>query len=191
MGVRAFFAVEITDDVRHALSEAQRSLPLADADARSVACENLHVTMHFLGQIDDNRVVEACRLAEAAASEVQPFEIVIKGLTAVPPTGSRLRMIWATVDDISGRLRELHEKLGQLLAGSGFEVDTRPFRPHITMARFRSSRKADAVREGTELYSTVLFGRSYVRSVILFSSIPGKSGPTYVPLATVKLRGKT
>ena len=190
MSARAFFAVEVTDDVRHELGEAQRSLPLAGADAKPVAGENLHVTMHFLGQISDSEIVTACKLAEQAAADIQPFEIVVKGLTAIPPEGRALKMVWANVNDITGRLTELYGALGELLGDNGFQVDTRRFRPHITMARFRSAKSADAVRQGTELYGTVLFGRCYVKQLVLLSSELGKGGPKYVPMATARLRGR-
>ncbi|MHC4985897.1 MAG: RNA 2',3'-cyclic phosphodiesterase [Planctomycetota bacterium] len=190
MATRAFFAVEITDDVRHSLGKAQRSLPLAGADAKPVAARNLHVTMHFLGPINDQEIVTACKLAEQAAADIAPFEIVVKGLTAIPPKGKGLKMVWANVDDFTGRLTELHGTLGELLGENGFQVDARPFRPHITLARFRSAKDADAVREGTELYSTVLFGRCYVKQMLLMSSELGKGGPTYLPMATARLRGR-
>ena len=187
MSVRAFFAVDLPDDIRAALARAMRQLPLREAGARAVSPENLHVTLHFLGQIDDGEIVPVQELAQQAAAEVEPFKIEVGGLIAVPPAGKRLRMIWGGLTDATGRLGQLNAALGRRLREVGFEIETRPFSPHITMARFRSTRGAEAVRTALAPLAGMQLGLVDIDRLVLYSSELTKTGPIYAPLASVGL----
>ena len=188
MAARAFFAVDFSDEVRRALSGAIRALPLAQASAKPVAMENLHVTLHFLGPIDDDRIMAAHEAGAAAAAAIDPFDIQAHGLQCVPPQG-RLRMVWAGLADPTGGLADLHRVLGDRLAEADFDVDPRPFRPHVTLVRFRSGRGVDDVRAAVGAEADKGFGTVRAVSLVLYSSELTKAGPIYVPMSTMPLSG--
>ncbi len=186
MSVRAFFAVDLPEPIRLDLAKAiSRRLP-PDVKAKCVAAENLHVTMHFLGDTPDDRIMAAHAVAQRAAEQVSSFEVGVDGLVCVPPAGKRLRMIWATVADPSGGLSELHRLLGQGLGEGGFPVEHRPFKPHVTLARIRYARDPEPIRSMVEGVSRG-YGRGKVAELTLYSSELTKSGPIYAPLARCSL----
>ena len=187
MGVRAFLAVDLPEAIRLDLAKAvSRRLP-ADVKAKPVAAENLHVTLHFLGDTPDDRIMAAHAIAQRAAEQVRSFEIGVDGLVCVPPSGKKLRMIWATVADPSGQLAELHRLLGQGLGEGGFPVEHRPLKPHVTLVRVRYARDPEPIRSMVEAVSRG-FGRGKVSELTLYSSELTKSGPIYAPLAKCPLR---
>ncbi len=185
--MRAFIALEIDDAIRDAVARAQRAIGDADAKVRWVAPANLHVTLHFLGEVADEDIADVCDVVAAAAGEVQPFEFAVRGVAAVPPRGRSLRMLWAGVDDPTGRLVRLQAHLGLALEGLGFRQERRAFRPHITVARVRFARDADAFRRAAAPSAEEHFGTRLAEEVVAFSSELTRTGPIYAPLARAPL----
>jgi RNA 2',3'-cyclic 3'-phosphodiesterase len=181
MGIRAFFAVDLEPGVRKHLARAVSMLPLGDTTARPVKADNLHITMHFLGDIADEEVMVAHEAGARAAVQFEPFELSIGEIVCVPPEG-RLRMLSANVDDSAGQLADLYAELGQQLGPEGFRVDHRPFKPHVTLARFRSPPRDDAVQQAVA-DAMKSFGRVMVDELVLYSSQKTKGGPVYSALA--------
>jgi 2'-5' RNA ligase len=185
--VRAFLALEIDEAIRDALARAQRTIGDAGAKVRWVAPENLHLTLHFLGEVADEALAEVCDVVAAAAAEVRPFEFRVRGVAPVPPRGRSLRMIWAGVDDPTGRLAELHAALGLALEGLGFRQERRAFRPHITMARVKLARNPDALRRAAAAFAETDFGTRLAEEVVAFSSQLTRSGAVYTAMARAPL----
>ena len=190
MGIRTFLAVELDEAVRARLAEAAAGAEAGRARVRLVAPENIHVTLNFLGDVEDAQVPAVCRTAERLAAAAEPFEFAVRGLRAVPPRGPVLRMLWAGVDDLSGGLGRLQARLEAALAEMGFAPDRRPFRPHLTLARFKSPRGrraptpgADAIRATFAARREQAFGTVAAEAVTVFSSELSPAGPTYAPLA--------
>ncbi len=181
MGIRAFFAVELSPDVSKRLARATAAIPLAAARAKPVKADNLHITMHFLGDIADDEVMVAHEAAARTVAEFRPFEVSIGEIVCVPPKG-KLRMLWAEVDDPEGSLADLYTKLGRQLGPEGFRVDHRPYSPHVTLARFRSPPRDDVVSQAVQAAPNS-FGRVLVDELVLLSSQRTKGGPVYSPLA--------
>lgn len=150
--------------------------------------ENLHLTVKFLGDVDDRLLGDVCSAAEAAAAQVEPFEFAVAGLSAVPPRGL-LRMIWAGVTEPSGRLGKLNDLLEAAYAEMGFRVEKRAFRPHLTLGRVKGGGGLDRLRAAAEKYAQTDFGTQSAKKVIVFASKLGPGGPTYTPLHTAGLSG--
>jgi RNA 2',3'-cyclic 3'-phosphodiesterase len=130
--VRAFVAVEVAPPGRD-LAGGTPSTPE-------------HVTLRFLGEIDE-RVVEGlvAALTEALAS-VEPFEFVIDGIGAFPST-ERPRVVWRAVTAGRPDLEALARRTRAAIARAGGGDDTTPFVAHVTLFRVRSPRDRDRARE--------------------------------------------
>jgi 2'-5' RNA ligase len=110
---------------------------LALPKIRWIDPSSIHLTLAFLGELTDEQVAEAIRATEMAAQQVQPFSYCLSHLgTFGSPRYPRV--IWMGIDEASGSLASVHRILNQQLQRRGFEVDTRPFSPHLTLARLRS-----------------------------------------------------
>jgi 2'-5' RNA ligase len=189
---RLFVAVEIEEPVRIAAAEAvdrlraQLSRRGVHLDARWVPADNLHITLWFVGEVDD---VRAAAIASALQPPFpyEPFEARIAGLGAFPPSGAP-RVFWLGIPEGQEGLAALHVETGARLRPLGFEAERRPYSAHLTIARVKdaSRRSGPIVREllaGTPADA----GRTIVSAVTLFRSRVSSRGSTYEPVARVPL----
>ena len=188
MSYRLFIALDVSEAIRRKVHAAAAALPAGDSKINFVAAENIHLTLHFLGEVADERVMDVHRAVEQAAGQVGPFELAVTGLKAVPPQG-RLRMVWAGVTEQTGRLARLHELLGAGLHEGGFQTDHRPFSPHLTLARVRATREADAIRQAVAAEEGRPFGTCRIDEIVAYSSQLTKKGPIYEAMGRAGLTG--
>lgn len=106
---------------------------------RWVSPDNLHLTLRFLGSVEAERLD---RLG-AGLQEIpfQPFEVQLGGLGAFGPAAS-VRVVWLGVEQGRQELERLSEAIEERCQAVGFEAETRPFNPHLTLARARERRGA-------------------------------------------------
>ncbi len=189
MAIRTFCAIDIDPTARKGLTEVRRGIDAGGAKIRWVARENLHVTMNFLGDVEEDALKEVCQAVQRGARKVPPFDFSIRGLVLIPPAGRRLRMIWAAVRDPEGQMAKLYGKLSDELEGLGFRRETRPFRPHITLARIKHSRDVSVIRDSAASFAETEFGRQHAEAVTVYSSRLSAGGPQYTPMDHAPLGG--
>lgn len=178
---RAFVAVSPPLEVRRALLDAARGLPVT-GEVRWVRPENVHLTLKFLGDVAED---ELARAAEALASVCEKhvaFEVAPAGFGAFP-SARRARILWAGVGEGADRLTALARDVELSLKALSFEPEKRPYRPHLTLgrARGRPAVLGDAGITPPGLGFTV-------RSVELVESVLGEAGATYSTLSSCALR---
>ena len=187
--MRLFLAVELDALVREHLAERVVGLKREAGEAsqafRWTATANLHVTLHFLGEVD------AARLGSLRAALIPPlrtpaFQASTGEVGTFPERGAP-RVIWIGVHDGAAEMAEVHRELGGRLRQVGFDIDTRPFTPHVTVARARDRGRHAARyarRPGHGASSTATWR---VEQVTLFQSDTSVAPPKYVPLAATPL----
>jgi RNA 2',3'-cyclic 3'-phosphodiesterase len=124
---RLFFALWPDDGTRTALAEAAARLEIRDG--RAVRPENLHLTLHFLGEVD--AAVEGELRRRGKRSKVAPFELEI----AASGWWRGARVAWLAPLATPGELADLVVELASSLRSIGLETEDRPYRPHVTVAR--------------------------------------------------------
>lgn len=141
---RTFIAIELPDESRAALTRQRARLARVLPEIRWVEPATWHITLAFLGELDDKTLVAATDAARSAAREGRPCDVRIEGLGTF---GSRRapRVVWAGVGGEVAQLRALHARLASALADHGFAPGARPFAPHLTLARVKSPLQADAL----------------------------------------------
>lgn len=134
---RTFIALEMNEALQRHLSGVIRQVAQALPTIRWVDPAGIHLTLAFLGELDDEQLVEAEQATEVAAQQSHSFSY---RLTHLGVFGSQRspRVIWMGIDEPTGALIQLHRSLQQALLARGFEVDSRPFSPHLTLARVKS-----------------------------------------------------
>jgi 2'-5' RNA ligase len=135
--IRAFIALPLPEAVKDALLEVSGMLRKT-IDARWVKPEAIHLTMKFLGNIDENNLESIGRKLDELSSMHSPFDMRLIGLGAFP-SERRARVIWAGIETDILRLRKLAASIDDLSADYGIAKDVRPFTAHITLARLRES----------------------------------------------------
>lgn len=139
---RTFIALELKETLQRFLgniiSQAAKELPTL----RWVNPAGIHLTLAFLGYLTDERLEMAMDAAQVAARQAVPFEYRLKGL-GMFGSSSQPRVIWMGIEDLpSGQiqgspLQQLHRVLSRELEQRGFEIEKRPFSPHLTLARIK------------------------------------------------------
>ncbi|HUQ33364.1 MAG TPA: RNA 2',3'-cyclic phosphodiesterase [Pyrinomonadaceae bacterium] len=141
--VRVFCAVELPLEVRERIAEAIARLREAAPGVRASweRTEKLHITLKFLGEIEQERVEALSNAAQRSASVNSPFTLKVEGAGAFPPRGLP-RVLWLGIADSQGALTRLQKSLEDECAAEGFAREERPFRPHLTLARIRAPQGA-------------------------------------------------
>jgi 2'-5' RNA ligase len=184
--MRLFTAIELTDDARLSMTAVQREIAAGLGEAsrslRFVRPEHLHLTLVFAGEIAEDRalaVVEAFR----PDIPVAPFQLVFGGVGTFPPRGAP-RVVWLGVLEGARAVIDLHALVVQRLAEAGVPTQSRPFSPHLTLARCRESGRRPRLRPSGQPHA---IARVDVQAVTLFQSRLSSAGPTYTALAHARL----
>jgi 2'-5' RNA ligase len=186
--VRLFFAIELHDALRVALHHAVAPLRAAEPDLAWVGMEKLHLTMKFIGDVDEGGMERLAAAAGAVAAQHRPFDLTLGGVGAFP-NFRRARVVWMGVES-EPRLELLHHDLEVACGDAGFEVEGRPFRPHITLARVRAPLTLDRARPFARAARRVAYAASDgVRALALLESVPGSPDPGYRRVFAAPLGG--
>lgn len=182
MAVRTFVALDLDDEALDALERACSGLADPQDKVRWVARGNRHVTLNFLGEVADANLSDVCGVVADVGGGVEPFDFVVSGLKCVP-RGGPVRMIWACVQDPTGRLVELQESLSLALEGLGFRGERRGYAPHVTLARIKYVKDVGALRRATDDWAAADFGVQHAQQVVTYTSELTSDGPVYTPAA--------
>jgi 2'-5' RNA ligase len=180
--------VHLDADTRAALATAAAELKrhTEALPVSWVAPENFHVTVKFLGHVDDARVQRVIEALHTAARGHAPFDLEVRGLGAFPST-TRARVLWAGLTCGTAALGTLAASVEDALAPLGFAREDRPFSPHITLARVREPRRAPELAEALSVASGRRFGRVAVPEIALMRSDLSPRGARYTTLASISL----
>jgi RNA 2',3'-cyclic 3'-phosphodiesterase len=185
--MRTFIAIEIPSEIKSALAALQSQLRRAGADVSWTKPENLHLTLNFLGEVDERRIVEVEKACVLSAAEFQPFTLSLKD-TGAFPNERQPRVLWAGLSGDVGIVVEMRSRLDERLALIGFKRDEKKFHPHLTIGRLKSNKK---VRELLALaYMYQLPALSFaVTEIVLMKSELHPAGAEYSPIAKIGLIG--
>jgi 2'-5' RNA ligase len=178
---RYFVAVPVPDGVKARLLAVQ---PAALAGMRLVGRDELHLTLHFLGDVPGEQA-EAVRKALESV-KVNPFTVTVRRLGRFPTEGEP-RVVWAGVE-ADPPLIELHRAVGQALTDAiGFRPEERPYSPHITLARLNDPVLPGSIDRYLEENSDLNIRGVRVDHFALYSSTVEGSAPRYREELLVRL----
>ncbi len=180
--MRLFIAIELSDSVTADLFERQCALAAGGIKGKPVSKQQMHLTLHFLGEQGEGALQRVKAAMTAACARQAPFELTLGELGHFKqPRGF---LIWQGIDDAEGRLASLYKDLGEQLCHGGFKLEKRAFRPHVTLIR----RAEDGgMRSGAHWREPSLPLRFMVTDLTLFESIL-RSGVQYLPHERIALQ---
>jgi len=185
--LRTFLAIELDPEVRAQLVVLQQLLAKAAPDVKWVEQENLHLTLLFLGEVDERELLAICRAAQGAVAEIPSFNLTIEHAGCFP-NARRPRTLWVGVGTGAQEVIAVHDALeGPLLELGCYRREERQYTPHVTLGRVKSDRPADALAAALQKHQAWNAGESRVREVHIMSSQLTPKGPIYTIIGRAKL----
>ncbi len=189
---RTFIALEMNEDLQRHLKGVLQQVARVLPGIRWVAPPGIHLTLAFLGELTDEQLAEVIQATETAARHIKPFSYRLSRL-GIFGSPRHPRVIWVGIDEPSGTLAHLHRILNNELKQRGFEIDTRPFSPHLTLARVKAPLKPEEQRQLQDILAGkqqgIVSTREYgVQHINVVKSELSRSGARYTPLRECVLR---
>lgn len=189
--IRTFIAIELPDELKMALTRLQDQLKSgSQAPVKWVKPNSIHLTLKFLGNIGIDTAGKITTALEEAARGVSPFHLEAKGL-GVFPNLRRVQVVWVGITGEVDRLRQLQQRIETSLKPLGFVPESRPFSPHLTLARLSDRATADERQSLGQLIAGISFETAYaidVGSIDLMRSQLTRDGAIYTRINSIKLK---
>jgi 2'-5' RNA ligase len=187
--LRTFIAVDLGKAIRDRAVALQDTLTRAAEGVKWVEPENLHVTLLFLGEVNDRDIPAVCASVSECCARHAPFPMSVETLGCFG-SPRRPRTLWVGVGAGTQELVALHDALEPPLLDLGcYRREGRKYTPHITLGRVRSDRPNDQLASALAKHSGWQGGQTTVRELLVLSSELMPDGPVYTVLSRAKLGG--
>ncbi|BFT94666.1 MAG: RNA 2',3'-cyclic phosphodiesterase [Minisyncoccus archaeiphilus] len=194
MKKKIFIAINIPGKAKNKMGEYQEKITGQfnssghDCPIKWTKKDNLHITLLFLGLVDDMEIPELFGIVEEAVSQVEVFDISIDNLSYGPIGVTSPKMIWANIGK-NDELIDLQNRIQRAVLDEGYSAETdKKFTPHMTLGRlvqwqFRKIEPEEVpqVDDGVGLGVTV-------KSIEIMESFAGRGGSEYCILKSINLK---
>lgn len=179
--LRLFVAADIPDAQRRAVAPLVAQLRASLPGARWTSDAGWHLTLRFLGSVEEERLdAVSASCASVASSAAGPAEVRLTRLGAFP-SARRARVVWVGLDDPAGLLAAAAAALEERFRSEGFPPEERPWHPHLTLARLKVPAPVDLPAAEVDA------GSFTVTELVLFRSHLHPTGATYEALGRFPL----
>ncbi len=185
-----FAAIELDSELRRRLIRLQTDIGVHEGGLRWLTPEQMHLTVKFLGEVPDDLIPAVCEALDGVAADCEPFAFQVRGVGCFPPRGS-VRIVWAGLEEPTGRLRRLQAACEQVFAGLGFKQEHRSYTPHLTLARVRNASLSSSLRAGAERNGAFAAGRQEADEIVLFESVLRREAAQYRVVARCPFGGQS
>lgn len=135
--MRCFVGVDLPDSIKEEIYNKLRELQKKYTDFKWVPRENLHITLKFLGEIEEKLGAELRKNLQLISKEIKPFKLKIHGFGGFPSLRSP-RVLWIGVEDKEDQLKKIHLRIEEISRKFGIKGENRDFSPHLTVARIKT-----------------------------------------------------
>lgn len=185
--IRCFIAILLPEEIKGAAVEIQNKLRKANADVKWVEKENLHITLRFLGEIEEELVDKVKKAMEEMGKKFPSPLLAFKGVGAFPDL-RRPRVIW--IGGEAPLLGKIADDLEKRIRALGIPPE-KPFSFHLTLGRVRSSRNLPSLTKAMEELRDVSLGEMQAKALSLMRSILYPQGPQYSLIHETKFLGRS
>ena len=189
MEIRSFLAFELPEGIKKIVARVSGEIKHSGLDARWVKPDNIHLTVIFMGNIIADDVGRLGEEVRTVCSGYSSFNVAVRGLGCFP-SRQRPRVLWIGLGGDIGRLSLLKDDLQKPLTAFGIKEENRRFKPHLTLARFRSMRKVGSELEAIlKAYEALESPYESLNELSLFKSELKPAGAVYTKLKSWPLSG--
>jgi len=184
--MRAFIAIDLREEIIKCIEQIQNDLKTVPCNIKWTAPQNLHITLKFLGDIDEKKTSQIKEAVKNIAQKTAVIKTRPTTLGTFPP-GKRARIIWLGLSDDQMRISQLADELETALEHFGFEKENRPFKSHVTIGRVRSLKNINQVLEKINIQKIDPSLQQQINNVTFYKSTLTSTGPIYTPIEEFNL----
>ena len=188
--IRSFIAIELPEGLKLELTQLEARLKSdKQSGVKWVNPYGIHLTIKFLGNIAVDRIEGITRAMEEAACGISPFQLKVKEL-GVFPNSKRVQVAWVGVTGEVDKLTQLQKRIESNLTPLGFAPESRPFTPHLTLARLRAQTSLDERQRFGQLIANTTFEAACtieVDAINLIKSQLTREGAIYSQINSIGL----
>ena len=201
--MRCFIAIDIDDKIRKAIADLQKQIAakvdIKKGDVKWVEPENIHLTLKFLGEIDDSKLPEIRGIAEQVAAAHNKFALDIETVGSFG--GKSAKVVWVGVSEWHGlparentakmavpqELLALQKDLDDRLEQAGYPKEEREFSAHLTICRVKNPKAGFKVAEVVGQFAQLKLSSISADAVHIYQSQLTPQGPIYTLLSSFRL----
>ena len=184
--IRSFIAIDTAPEVKAVIIEVEEKLRATDAEVRWESIEKFHITLKFLGNVDETKLHSLENRLEEELTPFFAFRMTYQGVGCFP-TQHHPRVIWIGAENEDGTLTRIQETIEGVSESFGFLREERKFHPHITIGRVKGLRNLKTLV--SELGNTTFAPHSsLIKEVLIMKSDLKPSGSVYTVLRRFSLK---
>jgi len=187
--IRSFIAIELPGDLKSLLDRLEAQLKVGKQPwVKWVSPGSIHLTLKFLGSVPVDKTIEITGAIEEAARGISPIHLKVEGL-GVFPNPRMVQVAWVGLSGEVEKLKRLQGRIDAGLSRLGFAPESRPFTPHLTLARLSSRASPDERSQFGQLITGTKFAACPVEvdGVSLMKSQLSREGAIYSRISLTKL----
>ena len=186
--MRIFLAINPPADVRRRVWEATAPLRELSPQVSWIPEPKIHLTLKFIGEVTEDRIGPlVSAMTEMARTHAAP--VVHLATVSAFPNFRRPRVIWMGIEQ-EPRLELLHHDVELACDRQGHELDGRPYRPHLTLARVRQPLDVEPLKALRMAAKRIRFTDEFhARTIDVMQSVAGPGGSQYTVVASAPMRG--
>lgn len=186
--VRTFIAINLAGSLHKTLSEVIEKFSASKASVKWVEPENAHVTLKFLGNVDEERLPDIYNACELAAAGFKPVNLEVRAVGCFPNL-SRPRIVWLGIQKGADEIKWLQKKIESELERIGFPKEDREFKTHLTIGRVKGKQGISRLCRLIEQEENVFIGSMRAEKISVMKSHTLPKGPVYTELKAIPLTG--
>ena len=188
MAIRSFLAFELPPEIGQEVARISGEVKKSGLEAGWVKPGNIHLTVIFLGDVEEKDIPQIISCVDNAVCDYDPFDIALGGMGLFGDL-KRPRVLWLGLEGGIKRLASMRDSLQKPLEQFGIKQEERPFRPHLTLGRFRRPVKdKPLLKRIIEQYKDASGPDGKLDELILFKSQLKPGGSVYTKLHTWPLK---
>ncbi len=187
--VRTFIAINLDGSLHHTLTEVVERFASSKASVKWVAPENTHITLKFLGNVDEDRLAEVYAACEIAAEGFGPIDLEMKAIGCFPSL-KRPRIVWLGIEKGAEDVKRLQQKVEAGLERIGFPNEEREFKAHLTIGRVKGRQGISNLCRLLEEDRNIFIGSMRADKISVMKSKTMPSGPVYTELKAIPLQAR-
>jgi 2'-5' RNA ligase len=185
--VRTFIAIMLDGSLHNTLTEVVEKFASSKASVKWVAPENTHVTLKFLGNVDEARLEEVYTACERATEGFGPIELEMKAVGCFP-TMNRPKIVWLGIERGTDLVKEIQQSIESELELAGFPSEQREFTAHLTIGRVKGKEGISNLCRLLEEDRNVFIGSMRAEKISVMKSKTTPAGAIYTELKSIPLK---